>query len=89
MIKTLIKKLNIARIIVFCTATYALAMFFESGRMIADDQTFKHIPMSVFSLFLLALSLFIIGYWIYFEEKEKNNLSKEFSPYEWIRRKAK
>jgi ammonia channel protein AmtB len=89
MIKNLIEKINIARIIVFSTATYALAMFFESGRMIAADQTFKYIPMSVFSLFLLALSLFIIGYWIYFEEKEKNNLGKEFGPYEWIRRKAK
>lgn len=80
----MIKKINIVRLVVFCVATYALAMFFEAGRMIAADQTFKYIPMSIFSIVLFLCSMFIMGYWVYSEEKEKNNLLKEFGPYEWV-----
>ena len=72
------------RLFVFVIAVYALSVFFEAGRLISTAQSFMYIPMSILAVLVLAFSLFIIGYWIYADEKEKNNLAKEFSPYEYI-----
>ncbi len=82
--KNLIKNFNLFRFFIFCIATYTLSLFFEAGRLISSSQTLEYIPLSVLSLVMLFGCLFIIGYWIYAEEKEKNNLSKSFAPYEWL-----
>ena len=31
--------------------------------------------------------LFVLGYWVYVDEKEKNNLRVKFSLYEWLYKK--
>ncbi len=80
----MMKKINIIRVIVFCVATYSLAMFFEAGRLISSDLTLKFIPMSFLSILAFIISMFVIGYWVYVEEKEKNNLAKQFGPYESV-----
>lgn len=77
------------RLFVFVVAVIALANFFEAGRLIADEQTFSNIFMSVSSLFILFSSLLVIGYWIYEEEKDRNNIKIKFGFYEWLyKRKA-
>jgi hypothetical protein len=72
------------RLFIFFIATIALAKFFEAGRLIANEQTFAHISMSLFSLLTLAFSFFLLGYWIYEDEKEKNNLRINFKLYEML-----
>ncbi len=74
------------RLFVFGIAVYALSVFFEAGRLISSSQSLVYIPMIIFSVLALVSSLFVIGYWIYTEEKEKNNLANEFAPYEYIYR---
>lgn len=81
------KMLKPIRLLVFFIATIALAKFFEAGRLIANEQTFNHVPLSFFSLLTLVLSFFVLGYWIYEDEKKKNNLRINFSLYEWIYKK--
>ena len=78
------KKLSLIRLFVFVVSTVSLAAFFEAGRKIASEQTFAHVFSSVGSLFVFLLSVFILGYWVYSEEKEKNNLKFKFGLYEWI-----
>ena len=78
------KKFHLIRLAVFLITTIALAKFFEAGRLIATEQTFAHVPSSIFSLFTFLFSLFILGYWVYVDEKEKNNLKHKFGLYEWI-----
>ena len=78
------KKLSLIRLFVFAVSTVSLAAFFEAGRKIASEQTFTHVFSSVGSLFVFLLSVFILGYWVYAEEKEKNNLKIKFGLYEWI-----
>lgn len=72
------------RLVVFIIATISLANFFEAGRIISAEKTFNHIPLSVFSLLIFLLALLVMGYWVYSEEKEKNNLRIKFGLYEWI-----
>lgn len=74
------------RLFVFGIAVYALSVFFEAGRLMSSSESLSFIPMIIFSVFALLSSLFIMGYWIYIEEKEKNNLANEFAPYEYIHR---
>lgn len=83
------KKLHPIRIIVFFISVLALARFFEAGRIIANEQTFTHMWTSLFSFLILVLTLFFMGYWIYIEEKEKNNLKIKFGLYEWIYKKIR
>ena len=78
------KKFNLIRLVVFFVAVIALSKFFEAGRLIAETQTFAHIGMSIFSLLVFTIALLIMGYWIYEEEKGKNNLKHKFGFYEWI-----
>lgn len=80
----MIKKIKPLRLIVFLVSVIALARFFEAGRIIANEQTFSHVGTSFFSFFILVVALFVMGYWIYVEEKEKNNLKVKFGLYEWI-----
>ena len=80
----MIKKLNILRIIIFCASTYALSVFFEAGRLIANERTFNSIGLSILSGLFFVLTLLIMGFWIYKEEKEKNNLKIKFGLYEWV-----
>ena len=78
------KKLSLIRLFVFVVSTVSLAAFFKAGRRIASEQTFSHVFSSVGSLFVFLLSVFILGYWVYAEEKEKNNIRIKFGLYEWI-----
>ena len=75
------------RLLVFIVATVALAKFFEAGRLISTDMTFKYLPLAIFFLFSFFFSLLILGYWVYVDEKEKNNLKHKFGLYEWVYRK--
>ena len=78
------KNIKPLRLIVFLVSVIALARFFEAGRIIADEQMFAHLGMSIVSLFIFICTLLLMGYWIYIEEKEKNNLKVKFGLYEWI-----
>ena len=78
------KKFSLVRLFVFVVSTVSLAAFFEAGRKIASEQTFSHVIYSTGSLFIFLFSLLILGYWVYSEEKEKNNLKIKFGLYEWI-----
>ena len=78
------KKFNLVRFIVFIVATISLAKFFEAGRLISSEMTFEHLSFSAVSLLTFTVSLLILGYWIYVDEKEKNNLKHKFGLYEWI-----
>lgn len=78
------KNLKPLRIFVFCASVFALAKFFEAGRLIANEQTFSHVWLSISSLVFLAALFLIMGYWIYTDEKEKGNLRVKFGLYEWM-----
>ena len=78
------KYLNIGRILIFSIGVYSLSMFFEAGRLIANEQTFQHITTAIFSLLAFSFCLFVMGYWVYVEERAKNNLRVMFGLYEWI-----
>src|SRR3989338_5241213 len=78
------KKLSFVRLFVFAVSTVSLASFFEAGRKITSEQTFAYVLSSLGSLFIFLFSLLILGYWVYSEEKEKNNLKIRFGLYEWI-----
>ena len=78
------KKINLIRIVIFCIAVYSLSVFFEAGRLIAYERTLAHLGTSVFSGLVFILSLLMIGFWVYEEEKQKNNLRIKFGLYEWF-----
>ena len=78
------KKINIARIVLFCIATYSLSVFFEAGRLLAYEKLVIHLGTSIFSGLIFLFSLLVIGFWVYKEEKEKNNLRIKFGLYEWF-----
>ena len=78
------KYLNIGRILTFLIGVYSLSVFFEAGRLIANEQTFQHITTAVFSLLAFSFCLFVMGYWVYIEDREKNNLRVKFGLYEWV-----
>ena len=78
------KNLKPSRLVIFIVAVLALAKFFEAGRLIASDPTLAHIGFSVISGFIFLYALLVMGYWIYEEEKEKNNLKTKFKLYEWV-----
>lgn len=78
------KNIQPLRLIVFMISVIALAKFFEAGRVISDEQTFTHIPMSFLSLLVLIISMLAMAYWIYEEEKKNGNLKVEFGLFEWI-----
>jgi len=85
------KYLQPARSLLFVVSVIALAKFFEAGRLVAAEQTFAHVGMSFISIVVFVSSLLVMGYWVYEEEKEKNNLRVKFGLYEWFyeRRKLK
>lgn len=72
------------RILVFFIGTVALANFFEAGRLISSEMTFRYVASSIISLFVFIFALFILGFWVYSDEKEKNNLRIKFGMYEWL-----
>lgn len=78
------KQLKPIRLLIFFAATISLAKFFEAGRLIADDGSFAFVPMSILSLLALVFFVFVLGYWVYEDEKEKNNLRVRFGIYEWV-----
>ncbi len=78
------KKFNLIRLLVFCLSVYSLSIFFEAGRLIAVERTFEHFTVSFISGFIFIFSLLLIGFWVYSEEKEKNNLKVKFGLYEWF-----
>ena len=81
------KNIKFGRIFIFFMSVIALSKFFESGRLISSEMSFAHMSTSVISLILFVLSLLILGYWVYEEEKQKNNLKVKFNLYEWIYKK--
>ena len=86
------KKFNLIRLLVFCLSVYSLSVFFEAGRLIAFEKTFTHLGMSILAGLVFTFSLLLIGFWVYEEEKQKNNLRVKFGLYEWYynkRRKLK
>ena len=78
------KKINLTKILVFCVSVYSLSLFFEAGRLIAYERTLGYLGTSIFSGLVFVLSLLITGYWVYEEEKQKNNLKIKFGLYEWF-----
>ena len=78
------KKFQPIRVLVFFLSVFALSKFFEAGRMIAQEQTFSHVGIALFSGLIFITSLLIMGYWVYAEEKEKGNLRVKFGLYEWF-----
>lgn len=78
------KKINLIRIFTFCISVYSLSVFFEAGRLIAYEKTLSHLGISVFSGLVFVTSLLFIGFWVYEEEKQKNNLRIKFGLYEWF-----
>lgn len=78
------KKINITRILMFCISTYSLSVFFEAGRLLAFEKSFTHLGTSVVSGLVFLVSLLWIGFWVYKEEKEKDNLKVRFGLYEWF-----
>ena len=62
----------------------ALSKFFETGRLISQEQTFAHLGESILSLVIFTFTLLLLGYWVYVDEKEKNNLRIKFALYEWF-----
>ena len=80
----MIKKINLIRFFVFLISMVALSRFFEAGRLISQEQTFVHLGTSIFSLLVFIFTLVVLGYWVYIDEKEKNNLRVKFGLYEWF-----
>ena len=78
------KRISLPRIFVFIVSVIALSKFFEAGRFISSEMNFNHIGTSIFSLLVFTITLLAMGYWVYVEEKEKNNLKHTFGLYEWF-----
>jgi len=78
------KKFSLIRFLVFIASTVSLAAFFEAGRKMAQSFSFVPLLSSIVSFIIVVLSILALGYWIYAEEKEKNNLRIQFGLYEWI-----
>ena len=83
------KRFNLIRALIFIISIFSLSYFFEAGRVIVNEQTFSHLWMAILSGMIFLLSLFVMGYWIYAEEKEKNNLRIRFGLYEWVYKRHK
>ena len=83
------KRINLVRALIFIVSVFSLSYFFESGRVIADEQTFSHLWIAMVAGGIFFISLLVMGYGIYVEEKEKNNLKIKFRLYEWIYKKQK
>ena len=81
------KKFQPIRMLIFFVSVFALSKFFEAGRIIAEEKTFSSIGFSLFSGLVFVLSLLMMGYWVYAEEKEKGNLKHTFGLYEWFYRR--
>jgi hypothetical protein len=80
------KKINILFYVNFVIATIAITEFFTSNKYFAVGNDTKGYVVLVVSLVILALSLFIMAYQIYSEEKEKDNLRVSFAPFEFLYR---
>ena len=80
----MLKNIKPFRLIVFFISVFALSEFFEAGRLISSEMTFAHLGISVISALVFLLTLFLMGYWIYVDEKEKDNLKIKFGFYEWL-----
>ena len=78
------KTFHSLRLAVFALATIALAKFFEAGRLISSEMTFGYLPHSIIAFLVFIFALLALGYWIYIDEKEKNNLKHKFGLYEWF-----
>lgn len=81
------KNIKPLRLFVFFISVIALSKFFEAGRLISSELTFSHIGISILSLLAFFSSLLMMGYWVYVDEKEKNNLKIKFGLYEWLHEK--
>ena len=78
------KKFHPIRIFIFLVSVISLSKFFEAGRLIACEKTFACVGVSFFSGIVFLLSLVLLSYWVYSDEKEKNNLKTKFKLYEWF-----
>ena len=80
----MLKDIKPFRFIIFFMSVIALSRFFEAGRLISSEMSFAHLGISVISALVFLLTLFLMGYWVYSDEKEKNNLKIKFGLYEWL-----
>lgn len=78
------KNIKPLRIVIFFVSVYALSVFFEAGRLISSELNLAHVSTSLLSALVFLLTLFVMGYWVYSEEKQKNNLRIKFGLYEWF-----
>ncbi|OGI18316.1 MAG: hypothetical protein A3B68_04580 [Candidatus Melainabacteria bacterium RIFCSPHIGHO2_02_FULL_34_12] len=78
------KNIKFERIFIFLISVIALSKFFEAGRLISSEMSFINLGISVIALLIFVFTLSVMGYWVYEEEKQKNNLKIKFSLYEWM-----
>ena len=78
------KNIKPARVLVFFVSVFSLSKFFEAGRLIAENQTFTYVGVSIIAGLVFVLSLLVMGLWVYAEEKERNNLKIKLGLYEWL-----
>lgn len=68
---------------VFIIAVMSLSEFFGGHKYLNGDST-KAMIMIPASMLVFLLCIFYLGYQVYKEEKEKNNLKLSFAPFEFI-----
>ena len=78
------KNIKLIRVFIFFVSVVSLSKFFEAGRLISSESDLSHIGTSLLSLLVFITTLFLMGYWVYSDEKEKNNLRIKFGLYEWL-----
>jgi hypothetical protein len=78
------KKINILFYVNFVIATIAITEFFTSNKYFAVGNDTKGYLVLVSSLVILAISLFMMAFQIYSEEKDKDNLRVSFAPFEFL-----
>ncbi|MBI1859167.1 MAG: hypothetical protein HYR97_08670 [Candidatus Melainabacteria bacterium] len=78
------KQFKPLRFIVFFASVFALAKFFEAGKLMSNELTFANFPLSILSFLGLICLLVIMGYWVYEDEKEKGNLRVKIGFYEKV-----
>lgn len=70
---------------VFVASVITLSWFFAGWRQVNESGQLSDWGVLVGGTLSTALLLFIQGYWIYFEEKEKGKLTKRVAIYEKIK----
>lgn len=83
------KKINILFYVNFIIATIAITEFFTSHKYFTAGDSTKGYMVVAFSLSLFFISLLIMAFQIYSEEKERDNLQVQFAPFEFLYKRLK